>query len=85
MKGIDIDTPKERWIWLPYQHQLQELCLRKYSNWLQAYNNFNWWLEDIEEFVVLGRPFKTLEQLWLAFVMHEKYNKTWNEEEWVNG
>ena len=26
--------------------------------------------------------FKSMEQLWLAFVMKEKYNKIWNGEEW---
>jgi hypothetical protein len=26
----------------------------------------------------------SMEQLWLAFVMKEKFNKTWNGEEWVN-
>jgi hypothetical protein len=28
--------------------------------------------------------FSSMEQLWLAFVMHEKYKKTWNGEEWVS-
>ena len=28
-------------------------------------------------------PETSMEQLWLAFVMKEKYNKTWNGEEWV--
>ncbi len=26
----------------------------------------------------------SMEQLWLAFVMKEKYNKTWDGEEWVD-
>ena len=29
-------------------------------------------------------PSASMEQLWLAFVMKEKYNKTWNGESWVN-
>lgn len=28
--------------------------------------------------------FNSMEQLWLAFVMKEKHNKTWNGKEWVN-
>jgi len=28
--------------------------------------------------------FTSMEQLWLAFVMKEKYNKIWNGEEWEN-
>ena len=27
--------------------------------------------------------FASMEQLWLAFVMKEKYNKIWNGEEWI--
>lgn len=27
--------------------------------------------------------FTTMEQLWLAFTMKEKYNKKWNGEDWV--
>ena len=27
----------------------------------------------------------SMEQLWLAFVMKEKYNKQWNGEGWVDG
>ena len=26
----------------------------------------------------------SMEQLWLAFVMKSKYNKTWNGEDWIN-
>lgn len=25
----------------------------------------------------------SMEQLWLAFVMHEKYNKVWDNENWI--
>jgi hypothetical protein len=31
-----------------------------------------------------GYNASTFEQLWLAFVMKEKYNKVWNGEDWVN-
>ena len=27
---------------------------------------------------------ETMEQLWLVFVMHEKYNKEWSGEEWIS-
>ena len=27
--------------------------------------------------------YESLEQLWLAFVMKEKYNKTWDGESWI--
>ncbi len=31
------------------------------------------------------QQFTSMEQLWLAFVMKEKYDKTWNGTEWHNG
>ena len=30
------------------------------------------------------KHFKSYEQLWLAFVMKEKYNKVWNGYDWCN-
>ena len=30
-----------------------------------------------------GTPYETDEQLWLAFIMKEKYNKTWNGNDWI--
>ncbi len=30
------------------------------------------------------KQFTSMEQLWLAFVMKEKYNKTWTGEEWLS-
>ena len=47
-------------------------------------------------FEMIGRMFRwaskgnilfvknSMEQLWLAFVMKEKYNKTWSEEKWYD-
>lgn len=69
-------------VWLPRQDQLQEIIggghpgsmmelLVKICGWDgNAYNGD--WLK-----------FKSPEQLWLAFVMKKKYNKTWNGKEWV--
>lgn len=31
-----------------------------------------------------SRPFESLNELWLAFVMKEKYHKIWTGEEWIN-
>ena len=32
----------------------------------------------------LSTKYKSMEQLWLAFVMKEKFNKTWDGEKWAN-
>lgn len=68
-------------IFLPRQDQLQEMVKPN------KYNSY-WLVQKMYEFVneknageLTGNP--SCEQLWLAFVMHEKYGKTWDGEEWV--
>jgi len=47
------------------------------------------WLGNIYGFNYDGKPnghlhiFNTGEQLWLAFVMKEKYDKVWNGDDWT--
>ena len=36
----------------------------------------------LEDWTLAEIVFGTWEQLWLAFVMHEKHNKHWNGNEW---
>lgn len=62
-----------RLIWLPYQHQIQEMmgCV--------AGNH----VETMRDLVYKAEYFVTLEQMWLAFYMHEKHQKIWNGTEWV--
>ena len=54
-------------IWLPRQDQLQEIWNDKGVKWLE---------EDETIFA------ESMEQLWLAFMMKEKYNKVWDGGEW---
>jgi len=69
-------------IFLPRQDQLQAMIelkghkltqdlFRIFTNWIYTHN-YKWNL-------FYGSP----EQLWLAFVMNEKYSKTWNGEDWI--
>ncbi len=66
----------------PRQDQLQEMM---------EYNNQAFLLDCFNNFVdllwpschPLAKPETSLEQLWLAFVMKEKYGKVWNGENWV--
>ncbi len=71
-------------IWLPRQDQLQEMSsfshaerLFRFYEFLQKqflYNENQWnSLDNI-----------SMEQLWLAFVMKEKFNKEWDGKNWVN-
>jgi len=83
--GDHTNMPKSKsTIWLPRQDQLQEMCaggcpggymkmLVKICGWDGVTYSSDWAIK-----------FKSMEQLWLAFVMKEKYNKTWNGKEWVN-
>jgi len=51
-----------------YKKQRVELGKR----YIKAKKNQEYW-----------KLFKSMEQLWLAFCMAEKYNKTWNGETWT--
>jgi len=60
-------------IWLPCQDQLQEMV--------------NESIPRLDSIIPFWHNHMTInpvswEQLWLAFVMKEKYNKTWNGETW---
>ena len=83
-------------VWLPRQDQLQELVkdkVRDNQKTTHAYvkgpnpegfinvcllTDFYFWQERIAPLF-----FTSMEQLWLAFVMKEKYHKIWNGEDWV--
>jgi len=67
-------------IWLPRQDQLQEMVSSR-----NAYNLmliFELWYDkhcgDDSEY-----EYGSMEQLWLAFVMKEKYQKQWDGEKWT--
>ena len=71
-------------IWLPRQDQLQEMVMPhrelgdlyphiKLAFELAKFANNQIFITD------------SMEQLWLAFVMKEKYNKAWTNNEWRNG
>ena len=80
--GFDDIRAIEDDIWLPRQDQLQEMF--KYNNHLNLLNAFHWWVFDVMK---MSFPFSSkevsMEQLWLAFVMSERYSKQWNGKKWV--
>ena len=74
---------KEFNIWLPRQDQLQEI----YGSISKGYG-LTWvfaeWLRDENTTkYIVEQKFNTQEQLWLIFIMWEKYDKCWNGKEWV--
>lgn len=71
-------------VWLPRQDQLQKMV--KYSVWFETLYRFYDWLqskEKIHNWDSQCTKFNSFEQLWLAFVMKEKFNKTWNGVDWI--
>ena len=71
-------------VWLPRQDQLQDMLpfpVGKFNDnfWTALDELRNWGFET--KFV--GYIPTSMEQLWLAFVMREKYNKEWNGKDWI--
>jgi len=71
-----LDARGNKHTWLPRQDQLQEMVKDKRLSW-SAY------LHDFFNFSIPYPKDWSMEQLWLAFVMKEKYDKTWNGEDWI--
>ena len=79
--GDHYDFMREDSVWLPRQDQLQEMVGVHLP---KLVDNFWQWLYDKTGYeTVLMDTFTSFEQLWLAFVMHEKYGKRWDGNEWV--
>lgn len=81
-EGWAIDT-----IWLPQQDQLQEMVMPKWK--FVAGGDYDHPLAELlRKFTRFWGSFSmseaiSMEQLWLAFVMAEKFNKQWDGERWV--
>jgi len=82
----DVSEPKSLFFWIPRLDQLQEMIdWMKWECRIVKKDQFE--LHYINIAGEQHRTFvcgKTMEQLWLAFVMSEKYGRIWNEEneEW---
>ena len=86
---------KKKIIWLPRQDQLQEILDDKNPHrFLLQFIKFSKPAmgKTIETHVELGLmkqktsyiyKLSSMEKLWLTFVMKEKFNKTWNNDNWV--
>lgn len=75
---------EDKVIWLPRQDQLQEIYLNDMPD--GTYRKIATLAEEFHDYhETHGYPSYagSMEQLWLAFVMKEKYNKTWNGESWI--
>jgi len=68
-------------VWLPRQDQLQEMVIENYATFWDLAIAFSNVL--MGENALYFEQFDSMEKLWLAFIMLEKYKKKWKEEEWV--
>jgi hypothetical protein len=82
------DKPEADAIRVFRQDQLQEMYLRDmpdgtYTNGTLIFTLVEAFYGHFEKYGYPSYAF-SMEQLWLAFAMKEKYNKTWNGEEWID-
>jgi len=89
-KGFHINVDRgvillSRYVWLPRQNQLIELAQvpgRRYETVTQDF--FEWSKRPYKALQgIPARLFRSMEKIWLAFVMQQKFNKQWNGEMWV--
>jgi len=84
-RGRSIYFKTDSAVWLPCQGQLQQL----YGSMDSCLSAMYYWGEETR----VGRTspyygydsdaFASMEQLWLAFVMKERYGKVWNGIAWI--
>jgi len=82
--------------WLPRQDQLQDMVMpdpfdshvpgvgglaRAFGFFCSPTSEKGEWMQPEADYV---HQFLSMEQLWLAFVMKEKYNKIWDGKEWIS-
>jgi hypothetical protein len=73
--------------WLPRQDQLQEMIIIENAKFpvYVLERKFNTFIDHIGEIYhpKIWQKFDSMEQLWLVFVMKEKFNKIWDGETWI--
>ena len=77
---------EEHAFWLPRQDQSQEILLDGRNMLTPLIGALYKWLIDsnYDQYFndVTSNPYFSMEQLWFAFAMKEKHNKTWDGEAW---
>ena len=71
----------EHFVWLPRQDQLQEILFTHKEHLFPQCVLLREFIREGELYIL--HFLKSMEQLWLAFVMYKKFNKIWNGEDWV--
>jgi hypothetical protein len=75
------DLVKEHSKWLPRQDQLQEMMSNSSDSYVAAIVDnlfaFTMGVSDSDNYIP-----ETMEQLWLVYIMSERYDKIWNGADW---
>jgi len=69
-------------IWLLRQDQLQNIIGFSKYNYTADIQILKQFVKYSQTYTTPKLNFGSMEQLWLAFVMANKYNKTWNKKTW---
>jgi hypothetical protein len=77
---------KDNALWLPRQDQLQKIVepdnSKIYAFMIKVIES-QYYESSKGAYLAATDVFYSMEQLWLGYIMKEKYNKVWNEEEWL--
>lgn len=87
LPSIETFPPPDSWvgwkqsdnIWLARQDQFQAMLSLGLAELEMAFHDFC--LTSV--YALEKRYLGSMEQLWLAFVMHKKFGKVWNGSDWV--
>ena len=71
----------DKMVWLPRQDQLQNMVEGEF--WQLHYDMYHFMQTIYMDNWNAAEIFLSMEQLWLAFVMDDKFDKKWNGEKWV--
>lgn len=75
---VDTEVPNVfETVWLPRQDQLQEMLGYQLGGLIDL------WCQWIDRATFPKNTHNSMEQLWLAFVMREKFGKVWTGEDWI--
>ena len=67
-----------KWFTIFRQFQLEQMVKRDNESWILLENRFDKSVKNLEH-----QDSWTAEQLWIAFVMKEKFNKQWDGGNWI--
>ncbi|MDZ7580495.1 MAG: hypothetical protein U5R30_07720 [Deltaproteobacteria bacterium] len=74
-----------KFIWLPRQNQLIEMAQIPGCRYESVVQDFFDWTRQryAHDGKTPGKLFRSMEKIWLAFVMNQKYAKQWDGKSWI--